>query len=205
MGCIPVCVSHNPRYEGASRQEEREESYEYPRGRQGIKRSAIMGEQTSLTDDLYRKDIAIAKLYNDLRKVESEIHFFRTTVSIAKIQSRDKEEHRLLSDLFNTLTSSLDWLGDLLFYLDDASEDIKSRSLSSYKQLRDMNNPTESISRVNYGKMLTDIKGLERRLFRLFDNNYGYMEEVKPCGSIFEILDDVMREGAALMKKIKEL
>jgi hypothetical protein len=164
-----------------------------------------MGEQTSLTDDLYKKDIAIAKLYNDLRKVESEIHFLRTTVSIAKIQTRDKQEHKLLSKLFNSLTSSLDWLGDLLFYLDGASEDIKSKSLTSYKQLRDMNNPTESVSRVNYSKMLSDVKGLERRVFRLFDNNYGYMEEVKPCGTIFEILDDEMRVGALLMKKIKEL
>jgi hypothetical protein len=163
-----------------------------------------MGEQTSLTDDLYKKDIAIAKLYNDLRKIETEVHYFRTMVSIAKME--DKKQYKSLEKLFKSLTSVLDWMGDLLFSLDDESEDIKSKSLSSYKQLRDMNNPVESFGRIEYGKMAITIKGLERRLFRLFDLNYGILNQVKPCSiDIFEILDDEMREAARLMNKIKML
>jgi hypothetical protein len=47
---------------------------------------------------------------------------------------------------------------------------------------------------------------LERRLFRLFDLNYGILNQVKPCSiDIFEILDDEMREAARLMNKIKML
>lgn len=164
-----------------------------------------MGEQTSLTDDLYRKDIVIAKLYNDLRKIEADIHFFRTKTSVAKMQERREDIARELKRLEGSLTSTLDWLSDLLFYLDGASEDIKSKSLTSYKALRDMNNPTEAIGRVDYTSMTIELKGLERRLFRLFDNNYFFIDSVKPCMTLFEILDDVMREGAGLMKKIKEL
>jgi spore maturation protein CgeB len=182
----------------------RKESYGYPGGRRRIK-ERIMGEQTSLTDDLYRKDIVIAKLYNDLRKVETDIHFFRTKVSYAKMNEGRDNIAKGLNKMFKSLTSTLDWISDLLFYLDGASEDIKSKSLTSYKQLRDMNNPTEGLGRVDYGRMSLEIKGLERRLFRLFDNNYCYIEEVKPCMAIFEILDDEMREGAVLMEKIKEL
>ena len=162
-----------------------------------------MGEQTSFTDDLYDVDIKVAELYKELKKAESRIHFLRTTVSAVhmKCQHLPKPQEKL-SDVIRELTSALDWVSDLMFYLDGASCDIEPKSLDSYKKLRDMNNPVQREGRPDFDAMHKEAIDIRIVLFRVFDKYHRYVDSVKPCMEIYENLIDVVR-GVA--KKIKEL
>ena len=159
--------------------------------------------QTDLTDDLYEKDIEIAEFHKELSAIEKRIHFIRTTTSAAKLQFRnsDKLYYALESEKIE-LTSMLDWVSDILFYLGESSEDVNSRTLDSYKELRDMDNPVEWESRIDLKMMSEDILELRVDLFRLYDKYQDRVEEIKPVMSIFEILIDRARAAVRKTKTI---
>jgi len=162
-----------------------------------------MGEQTSFTDDLYDVDIKIAELYKELKKVEVRIHFLRSTLSIIQMENNNDPARQLrLVRLSRELTSALDWISDLMFYLDDASCDIESKSLTSYKRMRDMENPIERKIYVDTDKMAKEMLSIRVDLFRLFDVYDKYVDSVKPCMTIYENLIDVMRVAVKKMKEI---
>ena len=162
-----------------------------------------MGEQTSFTDDLYDVDIKIAKLYKELQKIEVRVHFIRSLVSIIQTYSHHTpEKHLHTSKVIRELTSALDWISDLQFYLEDSSCDIESKSLSSYKKLRDMENAIQRKVIVDKTKLAEEMLSVRIDLFRLFDEYDKYVDAVKPCMTVYENLIDVVRVAAREIKKI---
>jgi len=161
-----------------------------------------MGEQTSFTDDLYDVDIKIAILHKELRKIETRIHFLRSTIAIVKMKNNSPARMKKLNWMSRELTSALDWISDLMFYLNDASCDVETKSLTAYKKLRDMENPVEMRTYIDKEQLSSEMLNIRVDLFRLFDVYDKYIDSVKPCMTIYENLIDVVREAA---KKMKEL
>jgi hypothetical protein len=159
-----------------------------------------MREQLSFTNDLYDSDIKIADLYKEMKVIERDVHFLRTQVNTAAMQN--PIEYNKLIKLYNSLSGALDWMGDLLFYLDDASCDIENKSLDYYKRLAKMETPVNSAGIINTFSFLARIEGIERDIFHAFRHYYNYIVNAKPCAMIFEELDDKAREAVVLAKRI---
>ena len=160
--------------------------------------------QTSLTDQLYEKDIEIADLHSKLSEVESRIHFARTTVSAAKIQYQNSNKlYKALEEEKRELTSMLDWISDLLFYLGESSEDVDDRSLEQYKQLRDLDNMVVRYERINLKALSDDILKIRQDLLMLSGLYWDRITENKPCESIYEILIETAREAVRKTKSIR--
>ena len=97
----------------------------------------------------------------------------------------------------------LDWMSDLLFYMGEASEDVKTRSLDSYKELRDADNLGSYDSKVYLKDLTKEISRFRGELLELSGGYWKWVLEVKPCSSIFEILvDEVAKEAAKKTKAI---
>lgn len=160
--------------------------------------------QISLTDELYSKDIEIAEFHAKLSDIEKRIHFVRTIISAAKLQYRNSDRlYKALDEEKKVLTSMLDWLSDALFYMGEASEDVKTKSLDKYKELRDLDGVAISKQRINLKKLAREILGFRSELLRVSGDYWDRVNEVKPCESIFEILiDEVAREA---IKKAREI
>jgi len=159
--------------------------------------------QTSLTDELYSKDIEIAEFHTKMSEIERRIHFVRTTISAAKLQFKDINRlYYALEDEKKLLTSMLDWTSDLLFYIGGESEDVKDKSQEAYKHLRDSDTEVFREEKVYLGDISKEVLQIRQDLLRLSGEYYERVNEVKPCLQIFEILVEVAREAVHKTKAI---
>lgn len=159
--------------------------------------------QISLTDDLYIKDIEVAEAHRELRSVERRIHTARTAISAAKQETSSNDLYNALEEEKLVLTSMLDWISDLLFYLGGASEDVEERSQEDYKALRDLDNVVLGAYRVDLRKVTDEILKIRQDLLRLSGVYYARVDEVKPCMQIYEILIEAAREAVYKTKTIR--
>lgn len=159
-------------------------------------------KQISLTDEYYDKEIKLEELFKALRKEGRNIHFSRTSVTVALEQYRHSEKtYKLLLDSQLTLTLSLSWLGDALYTI--SKELPKGKNDGDYWKLRDMTNYPSRTGEINLGKLNRSVLNSRKGLFRLLDKYHSYIMETSVLMSIFEAMIEEVRNSVKILDKIK--
>jgi len=160
--------------------------------------------QTSLTDELYEGSLALSSLHDRLGAIERRIHYVRTKATSLQLRC-DLNSNRLytaLGEEISYLTSTMDWLSDVMFYVGNESEDVETRSIESYKVLRDRDNPVEHEGRIDLGLMEEQVLQIRKDLFGLLDRYWDVINDTKVCMSIYHYLIDDARNAVHQFKKI---
>jgi len=161
--------------------------------------------QTNITDDLYEKDIVISELHSKLTDMERRMHYIRAIVSAAQVEYRPtKRLYKKLTDGYNLLTSTMDWLSDLMFYLGDESEDVEDMSLESYKRLTLADHTMIVEEMIDLEAVAEEVVNIRIGLMRLLDEYNDIIQGAKPCMSIYENLIESVRGAVKQFKEINK-
>jgi len=157
--------------------------------------------QISLTDEYFDTEIKLTELYKKIVKIGRNIHFARTTVTIAQDQYRhSKKVYSLLVEAHSDLTLSLSWLGDALYTI---SKELPNKEDTDYWKLRDMLNFPSSTDKVNFNTLASSMLRYRKELFRLLDEYHSYIEDTGVLMAIFEVMIEEVRNSVKLLNKIK--